>query len=1176
MLTPTVANRFSWFYAAGNTPAVSLTRSIPHGQNADILSLGCGDLRNILYTSYVENGLSPRKLDITSCDIDEKIIGRNIILLTLIIDNFKDVTLESLWDIYYHMFVEDGTAEIVLQQVQKLKPFLKSPKAWKASPYGSVLSICDEDTLHDVQNVCRRVESAAEKRTGDEVLSSFSESLRFPKDYIGDTNLVLTGMRSAAPLSLQSQLELPTNFRHYWSEGTVIGTKLSSSVPNPMIVGLVSEHEILHYGTDPLLGYHLATAFAKLSENSPLKPELQTGEEKIAVAAKGQFFEWVGAFRTLVKKKQIVLRFVVSDVFALCHTFQLTSSNGAVSANWYRRQFDAKILHLDEDAYGAGAGAGAPTAFDVIETSNLSDHVGALNIAVSAGPLLKPRAWATVYTNQLVKRDSPDQQVLDNLLRGPSATVSLLLGLTSFQYWTNSKNESHVDEIYLTMMGGSTSSLETQFHSRLAWRRDDQLGVDATGRPKLHMEPMAVAKAVFEIYLQMFKTEKVATDINDAHMTRSSAYNHFHRGSFVALLKLIKSRVKTDWITMFMGLLDSISLDRTLVLGSNQIQELFIQLHLSGVYTEAWVVNSAKVAPADGPLRGWRDIPPAVSVTVVIPRNAIDRLYTDSKQARMAAPTLVGSLRASLGASNQWHSVFGDVQIIFGKATTAQDSESGGIIVKIEQDEFGWAGSSPLIASFTVSTASILEESHTALIGVNVLPTVQNSVVYGPILGPNMTVFETKMANTSTVLISRLKPGQTGHEIVCGGVQPFEDETPKADGEGPTKILAEVSTGGRITTLTGHITISSEKGKGLLRDKVLIELKQKDPFVIEIVFGKEKHACSLRYPVPVTKDGSKTRIARTSGYIEVIAPLAEPITSNILSDFVSPSVLTKNGLPVALNAPHLNLDCLPILDLNQKDDLKFLTTLTSLQFSTRVCIYHVHALIWASGGQTGMFAITNPDQGGIHMLVFISAIRLDGDTASVVLDAAVIPFTTRLIESGKLGEFLLILRTLECGSIKVDDAELLLWKKALPAMAERCRTWSHLPHCEYKQKKATIPVSLEHGGKVLCSCGNGKLPDNFVTVPEWETASQSAVRIAISPTYAVPFVEEVVDQAGFGDSKGSTLANVPRCRKCGKKEDEDGGVKLKRCMRCKKIKYCSAECQKADWKKHRMECEKAE
>ena len=52
MLTPTIGVKTAFFYAIGNTPAASLTRCVPQGQDVDILSLGCGDLRNILYTTY--------------------------------------------------------------------------------------------------------------------------------------------------------------------------------------------------------------------------------------------------------------------------------------------------------------------------------------------------------------------------------------------------------------------------------------------------------------------------------------------------------------------------------------------------------------------------------------------------------------------------------------------------------------------------------------------------------------------------------------------------------------------------------------------------------------------------------------------------------------------------------------------------------------------------------------------------------------------------------------------------------------------------------------------------------------------------------------------------------------------------------------------------------------------
>lgn len=56
MITPSVLSVISPFYAVGNTPAVNLTRCLPQGVGADILLLGCGDVRNILFTAYSESG----------------------------------------------------------------------------------------------------------------------------------------------------------------------------------------------------------------------------------------------------------------------------------------------------------------------------------------------------------------------------------------------------------------------------------------------------------------------------------------------------------------------------------------------------------------------------------------------------------------------------------------------------------------------------------------------------------------------------------------------------------------------------------------------------------------------------------------------------------------------------------------------------------------------------------------------------------------------------------------------------------------------------------------------------------------------------------------------------------------------------------------------------------------
>lgn len=57
MLRNTVVNTVNFFYPIGNTPAVCLTQDLPPEQDASVLLLGCGDARNILFTTYTDPGV---------------------------------------------------------------------------------------------------------------------------------------------------------------------------------------------------------------------------------------------------------------------------------------------------------------------------------------------------------------------------------------------------------------------------------------------------------------------------------------------------------------------------------------------------------------------------------------------------------------------------------------------------------------------------------------------------------------------------------------------------------------------------------------------------------------------------------------------------------------------------------------------------------------------------------------------------------------------------------------------------------------------------------------------------------------------------------------------------------------------------------------------------------------
>ena len=58
MFSPNFINLVNFFYPIGNTPAVCLTQDLPRETPARILLLGCGDVRNILFTAYCD-GKSP-------------------------------------------------------------------------------------------------------------------------------------------------------------------------------------------------------------------------------------------------------------------------------------------------------------------------------------------------------------------------------------------------------------------------------------------------------------------------------------------------------------------------------------------------------------------------------------------------------------------------------------------------------------------------------------------------------------------------------------------------------------------------------------------------------------------------------------------------------------------------------------------------------------------------------------------------------------------------------------------------------------------------------------------------------------------------------------------------------------------------------------------------------------
>jgi hypothetical protein len=55
-MLPATLNVAQYFYPLGNTTPNDLTQTLPPGEDADILLLGCGDVRNVLFTVHYNHG----------------------------------------------------------------------------------------------------------------------------------------------------------------------------------------------------------------------------------------------------------------------------------------------------------------------------------------------------------------------------------------------------------------------------------------------------------------------------------------------------------------------------------------------------------------------------------------------------------------------------------------------------------------------------------------------------------------------------------------------------------------------------------------------------------------------------------------------------------------------------------------------------------------------------------------------------------------------------------------------------------------------------------------------------------------------------------------------------------------------------------------------------------------
>lgn len=492
--------------------------------------------------------------------------------------------------------IDSDSLSLLREQALKLVQSATTAEEWNNGNYGATLRFCDGYTFSQVKKLwmtyaLRPSDGQSFQEQQEKLRNCGKRARETQKDIVGDS-AVYNGLRSAAPRADDALEDITSAYETFWETGSSKSQQKPANF-NPMFI-TADSRSTLHYGTDPVIGYHLAVAYIELTKDSPLKTNMESAK-RIGICfrvARDQF----GAFAKTLQKSasKLTVRFVITDAVAFCHTLQhIQTHKCSRAAGWYRsfRTWEPLVLDTD-DYFSENANTAAPLLFDVIDTSNLSDHFGCLNLLTGASPLLKPKSTSTLSTELLVNRHMDVDQYKEGLLYGDIKTVALLLSLEPVEIWTGTTATSGFDERLIKDMASDTGPGQSRFV--LHWKKCAVIHDKQTSRPGLELkksplvfEAKELARLLFQIYRAMFRDEDPTSWLSGTRdKLNLQALKHYTRSSFVAILSLIRRKNIVDWLS-FMNELYSLIMTSMQGYNAAYATEMLAYLDLSGLRSMA-------------------------------------------------------------------------------------------------------------------------------------------------------------------------------------------------------------------------------------------------------------------------------------------------------------------------------------------------------------------------------------------------------------------------------------------------------------------------------------------------------------------------------------------------------------------------------------------------------------
>jgi len=1029
---------------------------------------------------------------------------------------------------------------------------------------------------------------------------------------------------------------------YFWKSGSLDKpSRPNERQCNPLAVfsAVAGDRFSVHYRTNPLAGFHLAASLTELTPDAQLALTHEKTKQKVLGTAKMEFKAWCTAFQKMAKTTiegksktgRLRLRFFVGDAINFCLAMNQLRTSHTDEFNAYSRPWSSTPLRLDGPGFPNGFDR-APLSFNVIDAGNLADDVGFLNILTATIPLLEQSAAAVLYTESM-KSYPPQGNLLAELLCTEDIpSMCALLGVVPAPYVTGISTRA-VDEAYVD----DTQPVFNRINWKIATSLDPQIN---PAESKISADPKTLAKLLYDVYLEMFAHEsgryrdKVHTIFSNSKGRFRFPQPHYSRGSYAAFLAFLKPRVCIDWTDLMETLIALMEKEgnNPRFVGRNNLSELSLQLHLFGVYSkfpydeiiypfpECMDKGAADFYRHDCGLLKPSSPARIGCLILTVPRRKLRVLYKscvdDGHRANMV-------FQLHLQAKGV-HETFTSLHPVFGKLTSSSDGSS----CEIERDASGWFGHSDLHLCVLVPTWLLLMTNPKELeISLQLYHEYSVMMLMNDVLPPFLEVFRARLLSTEYVHLCKSLPG-----LKAPTPTPIDPVKSNVAFTNDSHEITFPSLTPGAQTFTTRVTIKNKLELERLANGATVDVGLFSSSTVLLTCEKFKYTCRL--PFPVASQGLRVRVARKSGWIEIISRLLPAQVSGLgIEENPLPLVRDKRYGLCTWNMPYLNFNALPkigkgeykkmqetwfrlhLLGMFSDYEAPLLNVSTSLLdkqrhgclFEFKESLLEVFEII-ASGDPSKpiVFNITpidstNPADG--PLLFLATGLYLDTNSNSIVAEVYVVPMIPSLILNPNFFPF--VPRIFRSVHIQVYRDVYVMWKNFLPAMAERCRDWEHTSACEFADGVPDFDTEKSQ----LCSCGVGKGGKVFAQ-STWKEVASFATRIAISPLYVAGYLES----AKGGPLSQNTLKRLPpaqtilstrkqrkektpvpeklavpektceketvaaeavkyllpevvKCQGCGK----DGE---KKCGACGEVYYCSRECQKRDWKKHRAACQK--